>query len=269
MVTFVAADTNWGKTNLAIMVADENLRLGKRVLVVTSEDDEDIYGRRILARRARVNAARLRDRRSDYDELGRIGQAVDEAPHEPFFVRAIGSPAEQTASLVRRLCERHGIQLVIVDYIQAFRMERRMPDRRVEVNEVARLFTNIVKHLRVRAAGLFFSQLKRLGHGRTKPTKHDLKESGDLENAAESVLIGYRKQNSYRLVVDKGKDGTKNEYELDWDGNACCFLGGKLVEMTATPAQIAAMQKRAKAYAERDRTNGTSARDREEAEHGD
>lgn len=262
MVTFVAADTNWGKTNLAIMIADENLALGKRVLVVSAEDSEEIYGRRILARRARVNAARLRERQSHEDELTRIFGVVDHAPTEPFFLRAIGAPVEVTAARVQRLCERYGIELVILDYIQAFRMARRVPDRRTEVNEVARIFTNVIK--RARAAGLAFSQIKRLGQGRTKPTKHDLKESGDLENAAEAVLIGYRKRNSYRLLVDKSKDGTTNEYELAWDGNACCFLGGKLAEITATPGQLKQMEKRAAAAGGAPRYNGRPLRDEQE-----
>ncbi len=225
-VTIAAADTNWGKSNLCIMVADENLKLNRRVLLVSAEDHEEIYGRRILARRARVNAARLRDRKCEDDELVRIAGVVEIAPVEPFFLRAIGTPAEIIASRIAKLCERHGIELVLVDYIQAIRMGRRMQDRRIEVNEATRLLTDAVKN--ANAAGLFFSQIRRLGKGETKPTKHDLKESGDLENAAEGVLLGYRKRGVYRLKVDKSKDGSQGEYELDWDSNACCFTGGHL-----------------------------------------
>jgi replicative DNA helicase len=249
-VNIAGADTNWGKTNLAIMVADENINLGKRVLIVSAEDDEEIYGRRVLARRARVNAERLRDRRSDIGELTRIAQVANDAPREPFFLRAIGAPAEIVASRLRRICEQNAIDLVILDYVQAFRMARQL-ERRVEVNEVARLFTNVIKNARV--AGLMFSQLRRPPKGSAKPTKHDLKESGDLENGAEGVLLGYRVKERYRLLIDKSKNGTKNMYELDWDGNACCFLGGKLVEETTTAEQL----ERLKKCARRARPNGT------------
>lgn len=224
-VTIMAADTNWGKTNIAIMIADENIRSGKRVLIVSYEDDEQIYGQRILARRANVNAARLRDHASDPEEFSRILGQASIATRDPLFVRAIGAPTEEVAARVARLCEAHGVDLVIVDYLQAARLRRRVDDRRSAIDEVIRTWTDVVKV--ARASGVFLSQIRRLSGTDTRPTKHDLKESGDLENSAENVILGYRKGGRYRLASDKVKNGIKGEYELEWDANACCFRGGR------------------------------------------
>ncbi len=53
------ADTNWGKSSFLIMLADENIKANRRVLIVSAEDDEKLYGDRLLVRRSRVNADRF------------------------------------------------------------------------------------------------------------------------------------------------------------------------------------------------------------------
>ncbi len=233
-ITIVGADTNWGKTNVAVFLADENLKLRKRVLIVTFEDTETIYARRIAARRASINAARLRDQTLHDDELERLFAITSEATAEPVFLRAIGASAEAAAAMLRRLLERHGFHLVLIDYLQKARLARRVEDRKREVADVAGIFGDVIKN--GHASGVIFSQLRRMSREEKRPTKHHLKESGDVENGAENVLLGYRKGQHYRLRADKGKDGNKNEYELIWDANACCFRGGHVVEDEPEPA---------------------------------
>jgi len=227
VVAVVGAETSWGKSSLGVMIADESLRAGRGVLVVSFEDDERLYGRRLIARRARVNAFRLREKQLMPDEMDRVSAAHRGAESLPVFLDGRGRSAERVVSDIRSLCASDGIDIVLVDYLQAVTVSATKQDRRNEVAHVARLFTDVIKQSG--AAGVLFSQLRRLFNA-DRPTMHTLKESGELENAAEIVMLGYRTaEGAYRIVVDKCKDGACGEYDLAWDSNACCFLGGRSV----------------------------------------
>src|SRR5690606_23530254 len=118
-----------------------------------------------------------------------------------------------------------GIKFVVADYVQRFKTERRLQDRRNTVTYVAERLSDEIKL--AGASGVLLSQLKRI-EGR-KPTMDDLKESGDLENMAEHVLLGYRekgaggsweeqvgdRENFIRYItVAKNKDGPIPEKDI-------------------------------------------------------
>lgn len=213
MITVLGAATSFGKSTYAIMVADEAIREGKRVLFVSTEDDDTTYGQRIAARRARVNAVRLRERLLDTDSMVALEAEAKRAQDVPWFLYAVGSPVEKTAAAIKELCDAEGYDLVIVDYLQAITCERKL-DRRNEVTWVTRCLTDAIKG--GGAAGLLLSQIRRLEPG-AKPNMHALKESGDVENMAESILIGHVKdgdndrtgvsEKKHWLTIAKNKGG--------------------------------------------------------------
>lgn len=210
--TVVGAATSWGKSSYALMVTDEALRVGKRVLYVSAEDDEVTCGKRIAGRRAGVSAMRLRDEQITPEDESRLFSAVAAAEQTPWFLDGIGVGAERLAEAIFELCAEDPYDLVVVDYIQAIKAKAQ--DRRNEVSEVGRLLTDAIK--RGDAAGLLLSQIRRLEDGKD-PTKHTLKESGDIENAAEHILLGIeregtdtrtgRPETKRYLRLAKNKDG--------------------------------------------------------------
>lgn len=188
MVALLAASTSWGKSSYGVMVLEENRAQGVKALVVSNEDKRLLYGRRMACRRTGMNALRMRDGDLDPHEVARLGQIATQSTDEYVFLDAIGVPVELIAQAILELCKEHGFSLVICDYIQRFRALRKMQDRRNEVSYVGEQLSDAIK--KGNAAGLLLSQLKRT-EGR-EPTMDDVKESGDLENCAEHVLIGWR-----------------------------------------------------------------------------
>lgn len=215
-VTILGAETSFGKSSFAIMVADEALLNGAGVLLVSGEDGPDTYGQRIMARRSGVNALRIRDNVLTEDDVKKMNYAMSRAEIKPFFIDGIGKTAETLSMAIREVCAENQIDLVIVDYIQAFTCAKRCQDRRVEVTHMARCFVDAIKG--ANAAGLVLSQIRRAENATKQPTMHDLKESGDLENMAEHVLIGHLETNMQGadkvekrwLSVGKNKDGGRN-----------------------------------------------------------
>lgn len=219
-VTLLAASTSWGKSSWGVMVADENIKARVPTLVVSVEDPDMMYGKRIAARRAGVNAMKLRDNDCDLEVLTKLNLAAMGAEPEPFFLPGIGKSVEWIAQAIKELVAERGIGLVICDYVQRFRTRQFAGDRRNQVTYVAETLSDAIKMSG--AAGVLLSQLKRI-EGR-EPTMDDVKESGDLENMAEHVLLGYKTKEAYVagdtrwkrfILCPKNKDGPTTTGKLE------------------------------------------------------
>lgn len=215
-ITVLGAGTSYGKSSIGIMIADENLRLEVPVLVISVEDSLEMYGKRMMARRAGVNALRLRNNACDDGDIAKMERAAARATAIPFFMNGIGKSVEWCAEGIRVLCKKHKVRLVVCDYIQRFATTQHSQDRRNQVTYIAATLSDAIKESN--AAGVLLSQLKRI-EGR-EPTMDDLKESGDLENMAEHVVLGWRDKSSGKpyyegearpwrrfIKVPKNKDG--------------------------------------------------------------
>ena len=231
-VTVVGAPTNWGKSSFAVMAADECMLAGGRVLLVSAEDTVATYSKRITARRLGMSALALRNEQLDERERDRFDRFVDAAHGCPWFFSAIGRTVEVTVRAVQEVCAQDPYDLIIVDYLQAFRAGKRTQDRRNEITLIARLWTDAIKSSG--AAGLLLSQLKRTEV--SEPGMHDIKESGDVENGAEHVLVGFSRveretathgEINHRMIkLEKNKDGPKSTgaIELPWHDISASFL---------------------------------------------
>ena len=228
-----AAETNWGKTAWLVSVADENLKAGKPVLIVSSEDDQSIYGDRLLVRRARCNATRLRNRTLTADEQARCKDVVTSAERLPVFVDARGKSLKALLKKCDELIRAHGIRLIAFDYLQEFRSDRRYQDERVRFKELAAELRGVAKDNGV--PSILFSQIT-VTEGKKYPDKYSIRESKDVANAAEFILLGMTTIDSVprasgdaipagtRCVkVDKGKDAAKCLVPMAWNDEGAFF----------------------------------------------
>ena len=195
-VTLVAAGTSFGKSSFGILVAKQNLNDVARPLVISVEDKLLLYSRRLVASQCNVNALQLRDRELKAGALDRILRRANEAPELPVFIDAVGKTVEWVAEAIRACAAELGTRLVIADYVQRFKCGKNISDRRNQVTYVAETLSDAIKVSN--CAGILLSQLKRTDG--KEPTMDDVKESGDLENMAEHVIIGWR-------AIEKGRFG--------------------------------------------------------------
>jgi replicative DNA helicase len=254
----IGASTSWGKSSLLVMIADENLKRKKRVLIVSSEDSEHIYGDRILLRRSRVNADNLRRKRLTEEEREKVTDVARRAEDLPVFLDARGKSVEWLGPRIKKLIVEHSIDLVAFDYLQAFDNQRAQQDRRNQISYIARVLTDITKTaIPGGIAGIIFSQITEQETKRT-PDKNSIRESRDVSHAAEVVLLGFTptqeiesekwgtadmrdkdgntifdKTGKPRRVIpsgqrvlfaDKVKNGPRGAVlPIDWDENSACF----------------------------------------------
>lgn len=237
-VALIAGQTSFGKSTWGSLIVSENRKLGVKVLCVSNEDDALMYGRRLACSRLEINALRLRDRLLKPKELGVLGAYADAATDDYLLWPAIGVPIETVGRGIRELIAECGFQLVICDYLQRFRSNTSV-DRRNEVTLAMGILADEIK--KGGAAGVVFSQLKRT-QGRP-PTMDDVKESGDVENMAEHVLIGWREVEQRngdperyhrRVNIPKNKDGVASEewMTLRFDEVRAAFIPGHVLDDT-------------------------------------
>lgn len=190
-VWLVGADTSWGKSSFAVMLADENIKRGKRVLIVSAEDSEATYGDRLMRRRAGVAASHMRHRRLTAADHEAMTAVVAAGEPLPVFIDARGKPVEWLAPRCKRAIAEHSIDIVVFDYVGAFVGKLQQQDRRNQVHYVARVLTDVAKTAKPGGiSGVILSQLTH-GDEETVPGKYSIRDSKDLTQMSEVTLIGF------------------------------------------------------------------------------
>ncbi len=191
----VAGRPGLGKSTLSMDFARScSIRQGRTALVFSLEMGRDEINMRLLSAQARVGLHRMRSgtlTEDDWNRLAKHRQAVSDAP---LFVD--DSPSltlMEIRSKARRIKQRHGLDLVVVDYLQLLTHGgHRRESRQQEVADMSRSLKLLAKELAVPVVAL--SQLNRGPEQRTdkKPMLSDLRESGAVEQDSDVVILLHR-----------------------------------------------------------------------------
>jgi len=156
-----------------------------------------------------LHGGSARDGKLSSDQIERASDEVSKAAARgdaPILIDGRGRDVEHIAGDIRAAARAHGPGLVLVDYLQCIVSSRETQDRRGEINHIARTLTDAIKTSG--CAGILSSQL----------TGEDIRESRDVEHAAEVVLIGRKSDAGMQLFVKKNKCGPKDAViDLQWD----------------------------------------------------
>jgi replicative DNA helicase len=225
----IAGRPAMGKTSLATNIAYNIARIfkprrkedgsieaadGGRVGFFSLEMSAEQLATRIIAEQSSVSSSDIRRGKIQHDEFIRISEAAAEMQRAPLFIDQTGgiSIAQLTAR-ARRLKRQHGLDLIVIDYLQLLAGSGRRSDNRVqELTEITTGLKALAKELEVPVIAL--SQLSRQVENRDdkRPQLSDLRESGSIEQDADVVMFVYREE--YYL---KGKEPTPGTPEhMTW-----------------------------------------------------
>lgn len=163
---------------------------------------------RILAEQAEISSSKIRRGMITEDEFRRLVTASQEMSQAPLFIDQTGGISiAQLAARARKLKRQHGLDLLVVDYIQLLSGSKRTGEGRVqEVTEITTGLKALAKELEVPIIAL--SQLSRQVEQREdkRPQLSDLRESGSIEQDADVVMFVYREE--YYVERTKPSEGT-------------------------------------------------------------
>lgn len=192
----IAGRPGLGKSTLAVdMARTASVKHGKTSVIFSLEMSEAELRDRIISAEAKL---RLRDMKTphtlqpaDYD---RIADAVDRITSGgPLIIDDTAtSTVAQIRAKARRIKAKHGLNLIVVDYLQLMTSGSRAENRQVEVSEFSRQLKILAKELEVPVIAL--SQLNRGPEQRQdkRPMLSDLRESGALEQDSDVVILVHR-----------------------------------------------------------------------------
>jgi replicative DNA helicase len=193
-LTLLAARPSCGKTALAAQVARHAaLGLGLPALFVSLEQRRAELAERLLCSLASVDSGRLRAGLLTPDDARRLSDARDRLDGAPLYID--DTPAQgmlRLAAGARRCRLRHGLRLLVVDYVQLVDPEDRRASRNDQVGGIARRLKALARELG--APVLALAQLNREVEGRAggRPRLSDLRDSGELEQHADTVMLLWR-----------------------------------------------------------------------------
>jgi replicative DNA helicase len=148
---------------------------------------------RLLSAEARVPLQKIRKGDLDENDWARLAKMQGPIEAAPLFIDdSPNMTLPQIRAKCRRLKQRHGLKLVVVDYLQLMTSGKRVESRQQEVSEFSRALKLLAKELEVPVIGA--CQLNRGPEQRSdkKPLLADLRESGSLEQDADIVILLHR-----------------------------------------------------------------------------
>jgi replicative DNA helicase len=230
----LAARPSMGKSALAMNMATHvAVELRRPAVMFSLEMSSMELMQRVLSGQARVHSDRLRTGRLEESDWPKLSQAMGKLAEAPLFMDDTpGINLMEIRTKCRRLKQTHGLDLVIVDYLQIMQPHRRAENRVQEVSELSRGLKILAKDLDVPVVGL--SQLSRKPEDRTdrRPLLSDLRESGSIEQDADVVCFIYRDdvydqesaaRGEAELIVAKHRNGPLSTVKLSFMGHHSRF----------------------------------------------
>ncbi len=230
----LAARPGVGKTAFALGVADHAARAGRTALFMSLEMPARELSMRVMAQRSGVSVHAMRAGTRNDDHWSALTRVSGEAARQRLFID--DKPAITLAYLrarAKRLARKHGLHLIVVDYIGLMRGEGQ--NRTQELGSISRGLKALAKELAVPVIAC--AQLNRAVESRTdrRPQLHDLRDSGEIEQDADIVLMLDRPEltNSApewkgvgELFIRKHRNGPTGDVRLRYIHQRTLFVPG-------------------------------------------
>lgn len=202
-----------GKTALSLQMACEQARRGLRVCYFSLETDPDTLTARIISNRLAVPLADVKSKtvpQSNLDSLADLHKL-------PLFIR---SASGKGTGWIKAQAQRMKAQVIFIDYLQLLTASK-AKDRYQQITSIS-----IALHELAQTTGILVVALAQLNRNaaHASPSTADLKESGQLEQDADAILLLSADKEEYQAILAKNKEGKIGEIPLTFDKTRQRFL---------------------------------------------
>ncbi len=224
-LVIIAARPSMGKTALALNMAqyisvEEDLSVG----IFSLEMSKSQLVQRMLCSEAQVNSHKLRTGKLNEQDWKRISHAAGRLGEANVFIDDTpGITAMEMRAKARRIQAEHGLDIILIDYLQLMQGSGSTESRQQEVSKISRSLKGLARELNVPVVSL--SQLSRAVEQRNdkRPQLSDLRSSGSIEQDADVVAFIYRdeyynpdteKKGITEVIIGKQRNGPVGVTEL-------------------------------------------------------
>ena len=238
----LAARPAMGKTAFALNLAlNASFYNSGAIAIFSLEMPAEALMKRILSAKSAVESSKLRSGNIRDDEFNKLNEAANELMATKLFVDDSSNvKISEVFSKCRKLRSEHGLDLVVIDYLQLISGSRRSSgdNRQQEISEISRSLKGLAREMECPVIAL--SQLSRSVE--TRPDKHpmlsDLRESGAIEQDADIVMFLYRDEyynkdensqedaettNTTDVDIAKHRNGATGRIQLAFQKNISAF----------------------------------------------
>jgi replicative DNA helicase len=236
-VIVIAARPSMGKTALALTIGENAADAGHSVGVMSMEMPKAQVQNRRMSMRSGIPLHKIKrpERMSDF-EWGELSRTADKMRHVPLYVSdQTALTINQVRSKARALKRRHGLRVLVIDYIGLMEGTDRKANRATQLGEVSRGIKALAKELDMTV--LLLAQLNREVEKRPgmKPILADLRECGDIEQDADVILfvhrpfhvkpdLGLEWKPYAEVIAAKNRDGETGHLDLQYVGERTRFF---------------------------------------------
>ena len=235
----LAGEPSSGKTAFAAQTA---LELAKKHSVgfFTLETSAEKLTDRMFAQLTRIPLPKIKT--NDLGEAEWV--SISEASSELYKLRLEEIPAAgMTVEDIRSFSLSRGYDIIFIDYLQIIRPDNQKASRYEAVTQISISLHTMAQENGIAVIAL--SQLSRPDKNVKKPvppSMHDLRESGQVEQDADAVLLLYTKDRNSNtgpriLKVGKNKEGERDAFELEFDGGTQLFKEAKFQPQFRPPTR--------------------------------
>lgn len=233
-LVIVAARPALGKSTLALDIArSAAVRHQLPTIFFSLEMSRSEIAMRLLSAESNVRLENMRKGTVDNKDWTSIASTRGRINDAPLFIDdSPNMTLVEIRAKCRKLAQRGGLKLVVIDYLQLMTSGKKVESRQQEVSEFSRALKLLAKELQVPVVAL--SQLNRGPEQRAdkRPALSDLRESGSLEQDADVVILLHREALGERdhpkagladFIVAKHRNGRTDTIEVSFQGHLSKF----------------------------------------------
>ena len=214
-VLTLSAPTSCGKSALALYIALQAAHNDATpTLIFSLEMPRKQILKRMTQALAGANLKQIQEKVMNKDKLARVNKALDTISEMPLYtIHTVKSPND-LASKARNLVRKHGIKLIVIDYLQLVPWSSKAGSKTEGIADISHKIKQIALELNVSI--LLLSQVNRDGAKReTGLSIYDLKDSGDIENDADIVLLLWPKNGDIEGAKNHDDKGPYTELQYN------------------------------------------------------
>ena len=234
-VTVIGARPGVGKSAIVTQMIGQMAEKGYNIGYYNLEMNESQVYERFVSRMSEIGLTRVRRAKTF---LGGEQEAFEKANDKLSGYNITISTGAKSVSETRAECRHQRYDVIVIDYLQLIKADRRFSNRASEVGDISKAIKALAMELHIPI--ILLSQLNRVSESKEtkEPTMAELRESGDIEQDASNIILLWNldEDGQYKgWKIEKQRQGTHLKEVLKFDGDHM-----KFTERTETIEQIQA-----------------------------